>query len=757
MRRVSLRPGLPSPWRGLPVLLLVAVCLAMPAPGEAQTELRPEIHSLNFEGNESYGDRTLANSIVTRQTACRSFIVSPFCWIDREFAIDRAFLNPRVFAVDRVRVSQFYRVRGYHQVQVDTTIHRRTPTEVDLTFTIQEGEPIRIATFEVLGAGNVEGGTIDGNLPVGVGDRLDLIEIRAARDTLTRRLQNQGYAHAEVFRDQFIPDDTPLEAELAFDVFPGPRARFGPIEVVGNEQVSEAVIRRMLPFQEGFVYSREAIFEAQRQLYSLAIFRHASVVEELDHQPDSIVPLRVEVSEGDAHRVRSGLGWTTADCFTGESRWSARNFMGGARRLVLRGRLSGVLTSTFQESICQGAGTGEFARLNWLASAEFTQPWIFSPRNSFSAAIFAERQSVPDIYIRESLGLNLSLTRTVGRAMPVTLSYQPQLATLSAAEVFFCSTFLVCNPQEIDVLQSANVLAPIGLRASRDRTNRAVSPTGGYTASLDLEHAAAYTASDFDYERATGEITGFLGVRDAVLAGRLRGGWLSAAPFRGFEETERETARIAHPQKRFYAGGANSVRGYAQNQLGPRVVTLPVQDLIFPIGGAEEAVCDPLEVRNLTCDASPLAEGAFDSRPAGGSAVIEGSLELRFPIWDAIGGVAFVDFGQVWVEPSDVSFGSMVATPGIGFRYSTPIGPVRMDLAYRPRTSQDLPVITSSIRPWEEGVDPADRRIQGPDGERIPWVLEDELARLDSPFPVEDDPGFSFRRLQIQFSIGQAF
>lgn len=737
---------------------LVALALLIPSQLAAQAGQRPEVLSVSFEGNQTFSDETLGSSIVTRETSCRSFVLTPFCWTDRAFALDAAYLNPRTFALDQVRISQFYRTRGYRQVQVDTTIRRPSPDGVALTFHIDEGEPIRVVSFQITGADRVEGAPVDRNLPVSVGDRLDMISVYAARDTIARRLRDRGYPHAEVFRDQFIPDDSPLEAELAFDIFTGPRARFGAIAIEGNEQVEEAVIRRMIPFGEGGVYSRDGIFEAQRQLYSLAIFRHASIEEDLEHDPDSIVPIRVTVSEGDAHRVRSGIGWTTADCFTTEARWSARNFAGGARRLVLRGRLSNMLVSTFDDTICSGAGTGEFARLNWLASAEFTQPWIFSPRNTFVGTVFSERQSVPDIYVRETLGINLSLTRILGRNNPLTLSYQPQIARLSAAEVFFCSTFLVCDPEEIDVLQSANVLAPIGLGFSRDRTDRAVSPTTGYTISAEIEHASSFTGSDFDYERFTVEGTRFnrLGA-GIVLAGRFRAGWLGAEPFRGFEASDRAAVRIAHPQKRFYAGGANSVRGFPQNQMGPRVVTVPVQDLIFPRDGGAGAICMPVEVEDRSCDASPLAEGAFDSRPSGGSAVVEGSVELRFPVWEAVGGVAFVDFGQVWAEPSGFEFSGLVATPGVGVRYSTPIGPVRMDVAYRPRARQELPVITSSIRPWVEGSDPVSRQIRGPDGERIPWVLQEELARMDPPFLQEDPSGFSFRRLQFQFSIGQAF
>lgn len=739
---------------------LVVVALgAVPSQGEAQTETRPEIRALSFEGNRSFSDRALANSILTRQTVCRSFILQPFCWSGAEFAQDPAFLNPRVFAQDFVRVHLFYRQRGYREVQVDTVIHRETPTQVALTFRIEEGEPVRIMSLDVRGIDGVPGSPLDANLPVSRGDPLDMVVLEAARDTITERLRNRGFAHADVLRNLFIPTESPREAEVEFDVYTGPVARFGEIRVEGNEAVADRVVRRMLPFQEGSLYSQEDLFQAQRNLFNLEIFRHAAVIQDLDHLPDSIVPLTVQVNEGNARRVRAGGGWNNADCFTTETRWASRNFMGGARRLVLRGRVSNVLTPTLEESICSDAGSGEFARLNWLTSVEFTQPWIFSPRNTFTGQAFAERQSVPDVYIRESLGLTLSLTRTLGRSTPLTLSYQPQLGRLSAAEVFFCTNFLVCSPGEIELLERRNRLSPVALSFAYDATDSPVSPRRGHTVAAEAEHASRFTGSNFGYERLLAESTFFQPLPwDMVLGARARGGWLNAAPFRGLEATDRASIRIAHPQKRFYAGGANSVRGYAQSQLGPRVMTVGVEELIFPRDDAAEAICAPGEVADLSCDAGALAEGAFESRPTGGSAVLEGNLELRFPLWGPfLRGVAFVDVGQVWPEWGAVRLGEIVATPGVGLRYGTPIGPIRMDVAYRPPARQELPVITSLIRPFRPEVDDPARRLRPTGGDPIDWVLVDELARLTRPVSFEEASGFSFQRLQFQFSIGHAF
>jgi len=334
----------------------------------------------------------------------------------------------------------------------------------------------------------------------------------------------------------------------------------------------------------------------------------------------------------------------------------------------------------------------------------------------------------------------------------VTLSYQPQLGQLAAADVFFCTNFLVCNTDEIQVLAQPNLLAPVGLSVVRDRTNRMISPSGGYTLAAELELAAKATASDFDYQRLLAEATLYRGlVGETVLAARLRGGWIGASAFRGFDRTVQEGIRISPPQKRFYAGGANSVRGYPQNQLGPRVVTVGVEELL--------PICTPQSLANLTCDASPLAEGDFASRPTGGSTVLEGGLELRFPVWGPfVTGAAFADFGQVWARNDEVRLGEMVITPGVGLRYSTPIGPLRLDLAYRPRARQPFPVVTSAIRPWDADRDPESARILDPvSGEPIDWVLLDALARLGPRVSFAESAGFTLRRVQLQLSIGQAF
>jgi outer membrane protein insertion porin family len=735
-------PG--APWGGL----------------RAQGVDQPEVSSLRFEGNESFSEEVLTSAILTRDTECRSVLLRPFCWAGAEFARDRRYLSPRVFRDDFVRIHLFYQQRGYRDVLVDTAFTTREDGSVDILVRVDEGEPHLITALEILGAESVAPPPIDEDLPISVGEPLDLVMLDVARDTLTRRLQNRGYAHAEVLRNILIPAGT-REAEVEFDVYTGPVTRFGAIDIVGNDAITDRVVRRMLPFGEGGLYRRELLFDAQRNIYNLEIFSNASITEDLQNQPDSIVPLLVQVNEGDRRRVRAGGGWNTEECLTAEASWTHRNYFGGARRLVLGGRVSNLFTMQLEESVCSAAGTGVYGELDWVLSADFTQPFIFTPRNSLAVSVYAERQSLQNVFVREALGLTFALTRSVGRSTPLTLSYRPQLARLDAAEVFFCVSFFVCDPVSIELLQGSNLLSPVGLSLTRDRTNRVVSPTGGYRGLIDLETAAAWSGSDYRHERAVAELAGFFGLNnDLVLAGRIRAGWLEAGVFKGLSGSDSGGTQIAHPERRFYAGGSNSVRGYAQNQLGPQVVSVDVERLLLPQGDVSEAVCLPEEVAALSCSAAGLSERFFSARPTGGTRLVEGNVELRVALWGPLGGAAFVDFGRVWDPDNRVGESETVLTPGVGLRYTTPIGPIRIDLGYRGTPVRDVPVVTSQVRPFDSSVDDPNDRIgagQAPE-DVLEWVRLKDLALLDPLVRFRGGEGTPWwRGLQLHFSIGQAF
>lgn len=719
------------PWLPLGACLLLVSAVPSPLPAQQEVE---EVVGVRFVGNRVFSDRALANAILTRPRECSSPLLALFCVAGADFATRRHPFSPREFTRDEARLRLFYYQRGYREAVVDPSVERPAPGQVRVTFRIQEGEPVRVAALRVEGVEEVETPSLLRNLPLRPGDPLNALALEATRDTLLQRLRNDGYAHAEVLQSFFIPRDSPRAAQVTFQVYPGSRARFGPLAIVGNSSVPAVVVRRMLPFRPGDLYRQDLRFAGLRNLYNLEIFSFADILPDTTFVPDSIVPLTVQLVEGPVHRVRTGAGFSSAECLGAEVRWASRNFFGGLRRLQLTGRVSNALASRLHESLCRQAGTGPYGDLDWHLSAEFSQPWLLSPRNSFTASLFWERQSFPDEFIRNARGLNAALTHTMSPATPFTVAFRPQVSSLAAADVFFCSNYLVCDPADIRILQRANRLAPVGITLSRDRRDQVLSATRGYRAVVDLEQAAAWTGSDYRYTRILLEGSWYAAPTGSwILATRLRGGRVGAGGFRGLAG-ERGGGGIVHPEKRFFAGGANSVRGFAQNRLGPRVLEVRAERLLTPGSGGEPPVCALEEILARACDASPLPDEAFDPRPTGGTSLLEGSVEVRLPVrgspWE---GAVFVDFGQVWGEDRRVSLGGLEVTPGLGVRYVSPIGPIRVDLAYRFAGAEDLKVVVSGVGP------------------------ERALSLLEPRVRYGALPSWSWQRFQLHLSIGQAF
>ena len=724
----------------------------------------PKVTDVRFEGNEAFPDAELQRQIATRPSSCKSWVyqVVLLCPLGFDFAEDARFLNRRRTLPDDVaRLQVFYFLRGYREAVVDTVVTASggaIDPEVEVAFRIQENEPTVVDSMEL---GWPDGDPLPdliGELRTREGSPLDGEALALDLDSIRVRLQNAGYAHADVFRSYFIPRGE-RQAEVRFDIYPGPSTRVGAVTVAGNEKVSDAVIKRLLPFEEGNTYRQRLMEDARRNIFSVDLFRSANVVPDLEHQPDSIVPIRVDVAEGPILRGRWGAGLTTADCVSAEATATHRNFVGGGRRLQLSGRVSNFLAERLNDSpLCQDVGEGTFARRNWLVSADFTQPWFFTPRHTLTASLFWERQSLKDVFVRRAIGAQVAVNRSLGRGTLLSLSYQPQRQRLTAAELFFCSSFLVCEPEDIALLQGSNWLSPGVLSFTASRTDQLLNPTRGWNVLAELEAAGGATGSDFGYSRLVSDGALYTELSPGwVLATRVRAGAVRASAFAGLTGTGAD-AEIVHPQKRFFAGGANTVRGFSQNQLGPRVLTVDVVRLLRSPGESRPPPCLPEQIQSLTCDAGALDLGGELPRPTGGSAVMVANAELRFPIGvDFLQGAAFMDVGQVWPEGTTVTPSSLEWSPGLGVRWFSPIGPIRVDLGYRLAGTDQLQVITQQVRPFDPLRDDESDRIVVESGQVLDFVPSSELAVLGPRVPFGDVPDVSFRRVQFHLSIGQAF
>ncbi|MBI4545956.1 MAG: BamA/TamA family outer membrane protein [Gemmatimonadetes bacterium] len=746
-------PGRPSRPSGvLPAALLLAL---LPAGAAAQQpdSSRAEVLSLRFRGAAAFDHDLLRAAIATSAGHCANPLLVPLCWFG--IGVQREQADDALLRADALRLRLYYYQRGYRQARVEVS-SRREDGGSQVVFHVDEGHPVRVVAFEIVGQAPLPP-EVTRRLPLEPGQPLDLLRYEAARDSILARLRNRGYPRAEVLASYFIPEGSPYEAQVRFDVIPGSLARFGAIEVIGAERVSSTVVRRLVAFQPGDLYSQEELLRSQRNLYGLDIFKHAEIRVALDAETDSVTPVTVQVNEGDVYRVRLGAGLSTSDCANAESRWTSRNFLGGARRLELRSQVSNVLAGPLGSFPCLQTGGGIYSKLTGSLAADFVQPWFFSPRSSLGAGLFLERRSVPGLFVRTARGGYLSATRTLSERTALTLAYRPELTELIAeGDRIFCVSFVVCETGDIEVLRDPHWLVPLILSLARDRSNSLFAPTRGYVLRLDAEHASAATGSDFAYNRVAADLSSYRGLgAGVVVASRLRPGWAWATG-----EPAQGRGLGLHPQRRFFAGGPNSVRGFAQYRLGPKVLTVDAARVLAQPDTAGGAGCTAQQINSGECDAQPLATRSperFDVRPVGGAAVLEGSLELRFPLLgDRLRGATFLDFGQAWSETGSMNVKELVWTPGFGFRYFSPVGPIRVDLGYNSQGADRLAVLTTEVCARTEDGSGCDPIIPGRPYD--PAMLRNTNRLLPLRELVAWNPRDSFLdRLQLHLSIGQAF
>jgi outer membrane protein insertion porin family len=727
-------------------LLLATRTAAQSSPVKRES---PEVRKLVWRGVHNVTTYELEHAIGTEASQCRSLLLAPFCLFSRAPAfVEKHHLDREELQKDVIRIRVLYYKHGYRDAIVDTSI-TANHDGVTVAFNVTEGEPTRIAAIRVdYDSTVISRRRVERLSLLRAGDPLDLMVLDSARLLLRDEMWNTGYADAVVDTSTSANDETNTGAAY-LRLTPNARTMVGAITIQGEDRIDESTIRNMLSFREGDIYRRRDALESQRNLYESNLFRQAIVA--IPSQPDSVKQVNISVTEGKLHQARVGGGFNTIDFFQAEARYSSFNTFGGARRLdftasagnlgarMLNGR--GIFRDILQTS---GTDDPDFLQPTWAASVDFLQPaFLRRPQNALGFSVFGHRRSISGVYIDRGYGAAAVFTRHVSPRAPASATYRFEITRVEASDVFFCINYGVCDDATITALRSHQKLSPVALTGFVDRSDRAFSPTQGYTARLDLEHASSVTLSDYRYNRGYFDGAAYTHFRrspENVFAFHLRLGLV--LPLAG--SRSQLGISVLHPRKRFYAGGASSVRGYAENQLGPRILTIAPQDL----ENATTATGEPCDVTSSAvrfCDPNTgsLPDRDFEPRPLGGTSLVEGSVEYRFPtpIHRKLNGAVFIDGALVGERNlrkiSDIqglARGTGAITPGFGIRYQSPVGPIRVDVGLNPKISEDLPVVTELVQNGTRQLVPLSiRRTYSPAG------------------------GSLLSRLVLHLSIGQAF
>lgn len=719
--------------------LLVPVLLQA-QPNQKQVNPDPEVTRLRFQGVQVMKVEELEESVSTEASHCKSFVLKPFCWITKsKYVYEKKYLNHDELARDVLRIRVFYWKRGYRETQVDTSLVRNGKNKVQIAFRITEGPPTLVAAIDVRQDSQVlKPRDIQRRLALTVGTPLNLIRLDSTRANLLSTLWDRGYGDAEV-DTAVVVDEVNHKADLTISLRPKWKTTVAAIDIVGENRVTERTIRKSLSFKPGDVFRRTEMLRSQRALYESNLFKRA--VLEVPIQGDSNKLVVVTVQESPPRETRLSAGFSTVDFFQLEGRYLHYNWFGGARRFAASAAIGNLFASSLNgKGIFRdvtdniGSDRGRYFAPTYNASVEVRQPWWGSPHNEAAASIFAHRRSAPGIFVDRGYGTSFTFTRNLTFRAPASANYRFEISQVEAGDVYFCINYGVCDQPTLGALRDKQRLSPFTINMQIDRTNDPLGPSRGVRGSADLEHASSLSMSDFRYNRASLDAAAFMPFRSrGVLGGHVRMGWVNALESTGAALGAAAAGDILHPRKRFYAGGSRSVRGFGENQLGPRVLTISgpqlraKDSLNAPCkSGVDMTMCNP--------NVAALANRDFEPRALGGNIVVEGNVELRFPVWKDLSGAAFIDAGYVSQRINSALPKSKAAvTPGVGVRYLTRVGPVRVDLAMSPTRSEFLPVVTEQV-------------ING----------EVKLVNLKENRRYAPAKGL-LNRMQLHLSIGEAF
>ncbi|MDH3368242.1 MAG: BamA/TamA family outer membrane protein [Gemmatimonadota bacterium] len=687
---------------GCLLALLTLAALPQGLTGQARDVRGPVVRGLAFDGNKSIDDNILAISIATSVSTffARSALVR---WIGIG---ERRYFDEVEFQRDVLRILALYRQSGFADAMVDTVV-RRFDDAVKVRFVITEGEPIRLAAFTVRGHEDIIATPeLMSTFPLRVDDPFNRVLMLASADTVRLRLANRGYPFAEVFRN-FDVDLESRTGTIEFEVDPGPKTTVERVEIGGLRDVDEQVVRRSVSVEPGKLFRLRDLYQSQLDLYRTDLFTYVSVslVDTARSQsaPDSLVTVRIRLAEGPRQRLRLGAGYGTIDCFRTLGSWTLLDFLGNGRSVQLRGQASQIgagtpLDAGFQRSVCGALVDEDTSRLklNYNLTATWHEPYVFSRTTSASLTLYGERYTEYRAYLREAVGGEVSVTNHPYPRLPVTLSYGLSYGSTRADPAALCTFLNVCRSEDTRVFTEDRLRATLSLSAVRDVRNSVLNPTGGSWLGSEIRWASPVIGSDSLVRFAKGtlefSVYGRTG-RQSVLSLRAKIGRILPSTL----GTGAQDLRFVPPEERFYAGGASTVRGYGQNELGPKVRVL---DII-------------VRTEDRNGQAVQVEDSVIRTSPIGGNELILLNVEYRVPLAafsNRLAAAVFVDAGRVADRTSEVARGSgLRITPGIGMRLASPLGPIRLDVAFNPypvdktllykKEGSDLVLVTEAYQP----------------------------------------------------------
>lgn len=543
-------------------------------------------------------------------------------------------------ARDKDAIVELYRTNGFRDANVEAVVEDNylgKAGDLAVTYVITEGRQWFVGALDISGVDLRLVEPVQGMVMSNPGQPFSVTSVATDRDNILNFYFNNGYPDA-TFDATIKEASDPNLVELKYTVSEGRRYFVRNVLVNGLEATRADLVTNRVTLAPQEPLSQSNIVETQRRLYDLGIFARVAVAVQNPDGRERNKSVILQLDEARKYSLNLGFGAEFGRIGGGSSFTAPAGAAGFGPRAqigVSRSNFFGLghtLSSTLRVSNFQ-----QRVLVNYLA------PQFRGNENvSLTLSSFFDRSR--DVRTFTSIRSENAFQITQRLSRPNTIQYR-----VIFRDVNIDDESLRIDPALIPIYSRPVQVTVFSGSFIQDRRDDPLDSTRGFFNTIDAGYAPAQLSRKTSYWRISARNSSYHRVsKNVILARTLTIGWLHNL----VDEP------VPLPE-RYFAGGSTTHRGFPENQAGPR-------DLVtgYPIGGN-----------------SYLFHGT----------------ELRFPfVGTNLGGVVFHDFGNVYSSWDKLSFryrqrdranfDYAVHSFGLGFRVSTPVGPVRLDFGYAPNS-----------------------------------------------------------------------
>ena len=579
------------------------------------------------------------------------------------------FLASRLGAIEGA-IRQIYRARGFANAEILTAVNETGPGLVTPVISITEGPRVLIGNIAITGNEQVPAERLRAVLTLTRGQPYYGPAVARDRDALYAFYLDEGYGSAEVTAapvTAVLTSDT-ARADIRFKIVEGPQTVVEHIFITGNLRTRVSVIERELQFAEGKPLGLSAVTESRRRLSALGLFRRIQI-SAISHGDPRSRDVVVAVEEAQQTTIGYGGGLQVDRVLRSQDdggpreryEFAPRGFLEvGRRNLGGRNRSLNVYSRLSLRPNPDTESRNPFGFSEYRIVGTYREPralWGYGELTATSAVEQGVRTGFN--FIRK--GFNADVGQRLSPALRASARY-----TFGTTRIFDDVIAEEGAQLSVDRAFPQIRLSTVSAAVSRDTRDDPLEPQRGTFAAVDATVAARSIGSEVGFTKTflQGFVYKSLGRPHLVFAGGARIG-LARAVLRLVPTVDEDGNPTVVPvrdlpaSERFFTGGESTIRGYSLDSVGAPATLTPSG---FPRGGDAEIVLNA---------------------------------ELRLPIRGPVGGVVFVDGGNVFARVADLDVTQLRGSVGFGARYRSPIGPIRLDVGFK----LDRRVIGVSLEP----------------------------------------------------------